>query len=170
MHSWAGSGDPLRLEEQRQAPDDDEPQALSCYGVLFEGGDHQEMLLRFVKERPVSSVTTTFLGWVCQRLAARGKRVWALIWDRASWHTSHRVRTWLGDHNREVKRTGEGVRVLPCLLPSKSPWLNPIEPKWLHGKRAIAEPSGALTIDQVMGRVCDHYDCDRLAPIAKNTS
>jgi hypothetical protein len=29
-----------------------------------------------------------------------------------------------------------------CRLPVKSPWLNPIEPRWLHGKRAIVEPQG----------------------------
>lgn len=177
MHSWAPDGRPLRLEEQSQDSDDDEPKALSCYGVLLEEDNvlleednKQEMLLRFVEERPVSSVTTRFLEWVCQRLSERGKRVWALVWDRASWHTSHEVRDWIRAHNAEVKCTGEGVRIIACLLPSKSPWLNPIEPKWLHGKRAIVEPNGTLSIDQVMDRVCAHYDCDRLDPIAKKTT
>ena len=51
-----------------------------------------------------------------------------LIWDNASWHVSHEVRTWIRAHNRAVKQTGQGVRLVPCLLPIKSPWLNPIEP------------------------------------------
>lgn len=41
------------------------------------------------------------------------------------------VRRWLGSHNREVKENGEGVRIVSCLLPKQSPWLNAIEPKWV---------------------------------------
>jgi hypothetical protein len=32
-----------------------------------------------------------------------------------------------------------------CLLPKKSPWLNPIELKWIHGKGKVVEPKGCLT-------------------------
>jgi transposase len=59
-----------------------------------------------------------------------------LIWDNASWHISRAVRTWLTEHNRQAKRVG-GVRVVVCRLPVKSPWRNPIEPQWVHGKRAV---------------------------------
>ena len=172
MHSWAPQGQPLRLVEQEPERDDEEAKALSCYGVLLEAdaGGQGEMLLRFVEERPVSGVTTAFLAWVCRRLEERGKRVWALIWDNASWHISGEVKRWIRAHNREVKRTGEGVRILACELPSRSPWLNPIEPTWLHGKRAVVEPEGTLSIEEVMDRVCAHYGCDRLAPIAKKTA
>jgi transposase len=52
-----------------------------------------------------------------------------LIWDNASWHISGEVRGWIKEHNRAVKRTGQGVRLVLCRLPSKSPWLNRIEPK-----------------------------------------
>ena len=41
----------------------------------------------------------------------------------------------------QVKQQGQGVRILVCYLPVKSPWLNPIEPKWVHSKRAIVEPT-----------------------------
>ena len=47
-----------------------------------------------------------------------------LVWDNASWHDSQIVRTWLRAHNRQVKQTGQGVRLLACYLPVKSPWLN----------------------------------------------
>jgi hypothetical protein len=30
-------------------------------------------------------------------------RALALMWDNASWHTSQRSRTWIRDHNRQVK-------------------------------------------------------------------
>lgn len=137
--------------------------------MLLEEAGEAEMLLRFVKGRPVSHVTTAFLGWVVERLAARGKEVWVLIWDNASWHISQEVRRWIKVHNDRVKSEG-GVRILPCALPTRSPWLNPIEPRWLHGKRAICEPDGDLTEEDVMARVCAHYDCERLPPIEQKTS
>lgn len=172
MHSWAPHGEPLRLVNRSPTKDDEDPKALSCYGVLLEdegSTDEAEMLLRFVKGRPVSPVTTAFLAWVVERLAARGKHVWALVWDNASWHISQEVRSWIRAHNRKAKRAG-GVRIVTCELPVQSPWLNPIEPKWLHGKRAICEPDGELTVADVMERVCTHYGCELLEPIEQQTS
>ena len=37
-----------------------------------------------------------------------------------------------------------GVRILLCYLPTKSPWLNSIEPEWVHGKRQVLEPACVL--------------------------
>jgi hypothetical protein len=62
---------------------------------------------------------------------AGGRKLLLLIWDNASWHISREVRRWLGRHNRKVKKSGEGVRIVSCLLPKQSPWLNAIEPKWV---------------------------------------
>src|SRR3954447_13434761 len=106
----------------------------------------------------------TFWPGGADRLAAEGKRVWVLVWDNAAWHVSRAVRAWIGAHNRTVKRTG-GVRILVCRLPVKSPWLNPIEPRWLHGKRAIVEPDGPLTAHELMDRVHQHFGCERLEPL-----
>jgi len=58
-----------------------------------------------------------------------------------------------------------GVRIVPCFLPVKAPWLNPIEPKWAHGKKAVAEPERLLSADEVRTRVCDYYGCDHLEPL-----
>ena len=90
--------------------------------------------------------------------------MWVLVWDNAAWHISRAVRAWIGRHNRTVKRTG-GVRILVCRLPVKSPWLNPIEPRWLHGKRAIAEPERTLTAHERMDRVHQHFRCEPLEPL-----
>lgn len=180
MPAWSNE-QALRLIERKPDKNEDDPKALACYGVYFpEQKQQQNMLLRFVKGRPVSSVTCEFLQWACQRLAEQGKRGWALVWDRASWHTtswhtSYETQDWITSYNQitshkqKVKQTGEGVRILSCLLPSKSPWLNPIEPKWLHGKRAIVKPDGVLTVKEVIERVHTHYDCDLLEPIAQET-
>jgi len=124
------------------------------------------MLLRFVDGRPVSSVTTRFLCWLAQRLTSEGKTALVLFWDNASWHLSREVRNWLRDHNRRIKRDG-GCRLLVCALPSKSPWLNAIEPKWVHGKRAILEPDRKLDIAETQRRICDYYGCERLEPLAQ---
>jgi len=159
MHAW---GETLRLEVKSRAKDDAQPKALACYGLLR--ADQDQVLLRFVEGRPVSLVTTTFLAWVAHRLAKDGKRVWVLVWDNAAWHVSRAVQAWIGTHNRTVKRTG-GVRILVCQLPVKSPWLNPIEPRWLHGKRAIVEPDRTLTAHDLMDRVHRHFRCECLEPL-----
>jgi transposase len=117
------------------------------------------MLLRFVSGRPVSAGTIDFLAWSCERLAVQGITGLLLIWDNASWHTSQQVRAWIGLHNRTVKQSSQGVRIVMCLLPSKSPWLNPIEPKWVHGKRAVSEPERLLSADELEARVYAYYGC-----------
>jgi DDE superfamily endonuclease len=160
-HSWveAATG-PLRLLEQEIPKRDPDPKALACYGVLLrQCGGAERVWLRFVDGRPVSALTEQFLDWCCKRLQEAGVRVWALIWDNASWHVSKRVRAWMHAHNRQVKQSGQGVRILPCYLPVKSPWLNPIEPKWVHGKRAIVEPARLLSAQELAARVCAHFGC-----------
>ena len=114
MHSWADAGNPARLLEKEARKDDPEPKALSCYGLYLPG--FKETWLRFVDGRPVSSITTQFLGWCCHRLQQRGKEALLLIWDNATWHKSHEVRGWIITHNRCVKASGHGLRIVPCLL------------------------------------------------------
>ena len=92
-------------------------------------------------------------------MAAAGKEALLLVWDNASWHGSRAVRQWIRAHNRQVKASGQGVRILPCYLPSKSPWLNPIEAKWAHGKRRVVEPARLLTAAELRTRVCAAFDC-----------
>jgi transposase len=160
LHAWAAADQPLRLVEQTVAKDDPDPKALACYGVLLrQTGQAEEVWLRFVADRPVSAITTQFLEWCCPKLEARGVPVWVLIWDNASWHVSKAVRAWIRAHNRAVKQQGHGVRILVCYLPVKSPWLNPIEPKWVHSKRAIVEPTRLLSAQEVAERVCAYLGC-----------
>jgi hypothetical protein len=164
LHAWQDDTCPLRLIEQTVARDDPDPKALACYGLLARSWDAQgqrteELWLRFVAGRPVSAVTIAFLTWCAARAAERGKRAVLLIWDNASWHDSQIVRTWVHQYNRQVKQAGHGVRLLMCFLPSKSPWLNPIEPKWLHGKRKVVEPDRLLTAAELADRVCAIYGC-----------
>jgi hypothetical protein len=140
VRAWTATGRPLRLVERAVACG--EPKALACYGLLVRSwpaaaAPEEALWLRFVDGRPVSAVTTQYLAWCCAKLAAAGKRALVLVWDNASWHGSKEVRTLIVRHNRAVKRAGVGVRIVGCPLPIKSPWLNPIEPKWVHGKKRI---------------------------------
>jgi transposase len=160
LHAWT-EGTPLRLVEQTVAKDDPDPKALACYGLLRrDGTTPEEVWLRFVTGRPVSTVTEQFLAWCCTRLAAEGTTTLVLIWDNASWHVSQDVRRWLRAHNQRAHRDG-GVRIVPCFLPTKSPWLNPIEAAWVHAKRRIVEPTQLLTAADLEDRVCAAFDCPR---------
>ena len=166
LHAWSGD-EPMRLRQLEAGGDDPGPKALACYGLLR--ADAGGMLLRFVAGRPVSQVTEDFLAWACARLAAEGKRALLLVWDNASWHVSQRVRGWIKAHNRRAKAEG-GVRIVACYLPVKAPWLNAIEPKWVHGKRAILEPDRKLSGDEVIQRVCGYYGCEQLEPLEQQVA
>jgi hypothetical protein len=97
LSSCSEEGKPLRLMQRSVAKDDPEPKAVSCYGLYLPELD--DRWLRFVDGRPVSSITTQFLWWCCEKLEAAGKKVLVLVWDNASWHISRQVRRWLGKHN-----------------------------------------------------------------------
>ena len=187
LHSWT-SDKALRLHQKdkpkaknktnqnKTNQNEEEALALACYGVLLDGNGTDgngtgsgEMHLRFVNGRPISSVTTQYLDGLTQQLARPGQRVLLLVWDNARWHTSQEVRQWIKAHNREVKAknalpeaTEKGCRILVCALPVKSPWLNPIEAKWVHGKKNIVEPKRILSPLEVQQRLCSYYQCPLL--------
>jgi len=161
----------MRLVEQTKPKEDPDPKAMACYGTLLRWMATDElamekMLLRFVDGRPVSAITIQFLEWVCQEVEKLGQSVLAMIWDNASWHISQIVRTWVREHNHSVKRSAKGVRLLVCFLPVKSPWLNPIEPKWVHGKRRVVEPNATLSRQALADRVCAAFGCKHLEHLA----
>jgi transposase len=151
----------MPLVEQTVTKADPAPKALACYGLLRRTATIPEQLwLRFVTGRPVSTLTEQFLTWCCERLAAEGITTLVLVWDHASWHVSQQVRRWLRTHNQRVHRQG-GVRLVPCFLPTKSPWLNPIAPQWVHAKRRVVEPTHLLTASELEDRVYATFACPR---------
>jgi hypothetical protein len=164
LHAWAAADEPLRLIEQTTPKDDPDPKALACYGLLVScpaapKSLSEQVWLRFVAGRPVSDITTQYLAWCCDKLAQAGKKALLMVWDNASWHVSKTVRNWLRAHNRAVRQQGKGVRIVVCPLPAKSPWLNPIEPHWVHGKRNVVEPARLLTAHELAERVSTHFGC-----------
>jgi hypothetical protein len=156
-HAWADADRPRRLVEQTVARDDPDRKALACDGRLLPETD---AVWRRVRDgRPVSAVTTIVRDWCCRAAAARGKAALLVVWDTAAWQSSKEVRAWVRQHNRQVKATDAGVRLIVCPLPIKRPWLNPIEPTWAHTKRRVVEPARLLPAQELAARVCDALDC-----------
>ena len=164
-HGWTDTETTHKVQELTRPTDDPDPKALACYGLRVRPGWPQadQRWRRFVAGRPVSAVTIDCLAWCSAQLAAPGFTAWRLIWDNASWHRSHAVPCWLRHHHRQVTQGAGGVRIIVCPWPSKSPWLNPIKPKWVHGKWAVSEPDRLLRADELEARVCAYYGCERAA-------
>jgi hypothetical protein len=164
MHAWQSEDRPARLIEQAWKKGDPDPKALACHGVLWQEGIpddpvREQMWLRFVTGRPVSDISIQFLDCCCERLAKQGKRAWLLIWDNARL-SCEQDRAHLDTPTQfPGASSGQGCPHSAVLLPTKSPWLNPIEPKWVPGSRAIVEPDGLLSAQQLAQRVCSHFAC-----------
>jgi hypothetical protein len=165
--AWAAQGDTLRLIEREAQPDDPEPKALACFGSVRD--DIEQVYLYFCDGQPNSEGTIVMLHCLVGVARTEKKRVLVIIWDQASWHKSWKVQAWIQDHNRQAKETGD-VRILTFLLPVKSPWLNPIEPRWIHAKRAVVEPSGELTAMELKRRLCVHFQAEPFAATLKQSS
>jgi hypothetical protein len=149
-HDWGG----IQLVEREPAKDEVD-KALACYGAVRD--DTRQMHLAFCPGQPNSDHTLRFLPQLLDIGRTEGKQLVIVIWDHASWHKSKQVRRWIRAHNQQAKQTGD-VRLLVWLLPKKSPWLNPIEPRWIHGKRAVLEPGDCqLTPPVLRQRLCAYY-------------
>jgi hypothetical protein len=159
---WSEEGTIPRLDTRTCAQEEAAPKALAWYGRLVRSSPPQadQRLLRFVAGRPVSAVPRAFLAWWSERLAAQGLTALCLSWDHASWQKSQAVRTGRRRHNQQGKATGHGVRLVACRLPVQSPGRNPIEPPWVHGNRAVSEPTRLLSADALEARVYAYYGCE----------
>ena len=154
MHAFATAEDNLRLV-QREPETGESDKAVACYGAVCD--QTKERFFSFADGQPNSEKSIVFLSTLLAMAKKRGQRVLVVIWDRASWHKSKKVIRWVRQHNRQVKQENESVRLLTCLLPTKSPWLNPMEPIWLHAKRKVVEPNGDLSVKVLKERLCAHF-------------
>lgn len=152
-HAWAGDGEALRLV-QRDPKRGETDKALACFGAVRQ--DTDAVLLYFSPGQPNSLHMWLFIIGLLAVARAEGKRVVVLLWDNASWHKSADLRSWIRAYNQAAKAADE-PRLLTHLLPVKSPWLNPIEPRWVHAKRAVCQPEGELTAPELRRRLCAHF-------------
>lgn len=131
--------------------------ALACYGAVRQ--DTQERYLFFADGQPNTDNTIRMLERLLSVARREEKRVLVVIWDRASWHKSKKLKQWSYMYNQVAKQNGD-VRLLTCLLPIKSPWLNPMEPHWLHAKRKVAEFDCDLSVKVLKERLCADFYVD----------
>ncbi len=75
----------------------------------------------FCGRKSSSDLITEYLAWLLEKRQQANKKGLVMVWDHASWHKSKTVQTWIRAHNRAVKKSGQGVRLLAFLLPKKSP-------------------------------------------------
>jgi transposase len=157
-HAWAEAGEELRLVE-REPKRGETDKALACFGAVRQ--DTDEVLLYFSDGQPNSLQMWLFIIGLLEVARAEGKRVVVMIWDNASWHKSADLREWIRAYNRAAKAADE-PRLLTHRLPVKSPWLNPIEPRWVHAKRGVCQPEGDLTPSELRRRLSAHFDTQPL--------
>jgi transposase len=157
-HAWALPGEALRLV-QRDPKRDETEKALACFGAVRQ--DTEQVLVSFSEGQPNSEHMWAFIRALLDLARQEGKTVLVLIWDNASWHKSRRIEQWIRSYNQQAKATGD-VRLITHLLPIKSPWLNPIEPRWLHAKRCVCEPDGDLLPSELRRRIGKHFNTETL--------
>jgi transposase len=163
MHGWAEPGEELRLVERQPKPNEAQ-KALACFGAVCQ--ETGKRFLYFCDGQPNSEHTIAMLKRLLAVARRQKKRVLAIIWDRASWHKSKKLMSWIYQYNQNAKRNGD-VRLLTCLLPVKSPWLNPMEAHWLHAKRKIVVPDGEFTVTALKRRLSAHFQLELAATTLK---
>lgn len=145
---------------QRDPKRGEKEKALACFGARRQDNGHVN--LYFSSGQPNNEHQWVFIIALLALARQEGKRVVVLIWDNASWHLSQRLRQWIRAYNRAAKAANE-PRLLVHGLPLKSPWLTPIEPDWVHAKRAVCEPHGTLAPTELRRRLCAHFNTGPLA-------
>jgi transposase len=112
----------MRQGHQVRVPTPKQNHHVYSYGALdLVTGAWQDRLA----PKANSATTLTFLN---DLLSQYPQQRILLIWDQASYHTSHKVTTWLRQHPR--------IRAL--FLPKYAPELNPVEHIWRIVKQRVA--------------------------------
>ena len=133
--------------------------AVAVYGALTI--PEKRICIRCMDEQPRSETTWSFLGNLVD-YARRNHRRWlVVIWDNAGFHKSKRLMEWIRRHNRAQSDRSDGVRIVPYRLPTRSPWLNPIEPHWLHCKRAAYSVDTTPTPKELKRSVYRYFEAKR---------
>jgi DDE superfamily endonuclease len=158
LRAWT-DGPPVKVHVLKNDDNDPDPVSICCYGILR--NDTRKVMLRFAEGRPLGATTIQYLEWLGEELEQEGKKRLIVVWDDASWHASTAVLTWIRERNDQVWRKG-GVEIIHFELPARSPWLNNIEPCYMHAKKAIIELDRKLTKQETVDRVCQHFGCTPL--------
>ena len=163
LRALSRQGNPQRIPARRRFKKGD-PRSLVVYGAL-RLSDRSVDVWRS-DGYPNSTWTRAFLNHLLRGATRAGKRWLVVIWDNASFHVSKILKKWMRRYNRWARKHGR-TRIVPYQLPTASPWLNPIEPHWLHCKRAVYAVDHIPTIEEIRHAVDDYFDI-RNAQHARN--
>jgi transposase len=130
FRAWVHKDNPLQVAQRWN----EEVDTTALYAAVDD--ETQEAFLRWADGQPNSEETVRFLEVLMDHCTKKGKRFIVLFWDKASWHTSKRTRTWIRAYNQRAKQAGL-TRLIVCLLPTRSPWLMPLEPIFGYVKHQI---------------------------------
>ena len=119
--AWAARKEPPRVAKRWNEKVD----TTALYAALDD--ETQEAFLRWAEGQPNSETTVQFLESLMAHCTKKGKRFIVLFWDKAPWHTSKETRSWIRAYNRRAQSDGL-TRLIVCKLPTRSPWLLPLEP------------------------------------------
>lgn len=144
LRAWADDDRPPRLVEQAVTRDDPDPKAVACYGLLTRAWDSARQ--RREDRLPLLVRPAGADPGQARRPARLGQRLLARLADRPALAPGAQPR-------------GQADRRPSARLLVKSPWLNPIEPKWPHGKRKVLEPDRLLSAADLVERVCSAFGC-----------
>ncbi len=140
---WAGRRRPPLVPKAKSWPRGERPPSTCLYATMD------------VLERTVTGAwhttwnqdeTWADLQTLIRDYAATGTRYLVVLWDNAPWHVARRLHERLAEHNRQAKGTG-GLRVLLFQLPTRAPWLMPLEPVFGQTKRAVGSRQRETLID-----------------------
>lgn len=116
----------------------------------------QEAFLRWADGQPNSERMIQFLEALMAHWTQKGKRFIVLFWDKASFHTSHQTRNWIRAYNQRAKQE-QLTRLIVCKLPTRSPWLMPLESVFGWTKHQVLGNRLFETIVELQKAVESHF-------------
>jgi transposase len=150
FRAWAAKDAPLRVAQRWSEKVD----TTALYAALDD--ESQEGFLRWATGQPNSEETVQFLEALMAHCTQNGLRFIILIWDKAPWHTSKRTRSWIRAYNRRAKEEAR-TRLIVCQLPTRSPWLMPLEPIFGWTKHQVLGGRLFQTVAQLQAAVELHF-------------
>lgn len=150
FRAWVAKDVPLRVAQRWS----EEVDTTALYAALDD--ESQEAFLRWATGQPDSEETVRFLDALMAHCTQHGLRFIVLIWDKASWHTSKRTQGWIRAYNRRAKEEAR-TRLLVCQLPTRSPWLMPLEPIFGWTKHQVLGGRLFQTVAQLQAAVELHF-------------
>jgi len=150
FRAWAAKDAPLRVAQRWS----EKVETTALYAALDDKS--QEAFLRWATGQPDSEETVQFLEALMAHCTQNGLRFIVLIWDKASWHTSKRTQGWIRAYNRRAKEENL-TRLIVCQLPTRSPWLMPLEPIFGWTKHQVLGGRLFQTVAQLQDAVESYF-------------